>query len=79
MRVRAESRPGLQPGSRLPDTRRVKCWGVTRQKRSCRNTATTWCLLGNVRYALCDLHASVNKGARMQRIRVSRGLRRSGT
>ena len=43
----------------------MKCWGKTRDKGSCRRSATTWCLLSNVRYAMCDRHAAANQGKRL--------------
>jgi hypothetical protein len=48
----------------------MRCWGKVRDKSDCRRTATTWCLLGNVHFALCDRHAAANEARPLRTMRI---------
>jgi hypothetical protein len=55
----------------------MRCWGKTSDRAACRRTATTWCVLANVRYALCDRHAAANEGKPLLPIRSAASVRTS--
>lgn len=42
----------------------MRCWGTTRQGQACPKDANAWCIVGNVRYALCERHSAANRGTR---------------
>jgi hypothetical protein len=55
----------------------MKCWGKVRDRGDCRRTATTWCVMGNVQFALCDRHAAANESRPQRPIRTVASQRSS--